>query len=94
MAHSTIITKLNSLYKKDELNKKYEDLEPFDSYKRSSEMQTQQFVAEFDQAYNKLKRHGITICSDLLSFKLLKTANLSHHHEQLIKATITEAKLW
>ena len=48
MAHSTIINKLNSLYKKDELNEKYEDLEPFDSYKRSPEMQTQQFVVEFD----------------------------------------------
>ena len=50
----------------------------------------QQFVAELDQVYNKLKRQGITICSDLLDFKLLKAANLSHHHEQLIKATITD----
>ena len=49
----------------------------------------QQFVAEFYQAYNKLKRHGITICSDL-GFKLLKTVNLSCHHEQLIETTITE----
>ena len=50
----------------------------------------QQFVTEFDQAYNRLKRHGITICSDLLGFKLLKAANLSHRHNQLIKAKITE----
>ena len=53
-------------------------------------MQMQQFVAELDQAYNKLKRHGIAICSNLLGFKLLKAANLSYHHEQLIKATVTE----
>ena len=53
-------------------------------------MQIQQSVAEFVQAYNKLKKVGITICSDLLGFKLLKAANLSHHDEQLIKATITE----
>ena len=50
----------------------------------------QQFIADFDQTCNKLKRHGITICNDLLGFKLLKAANLSSHHEQLIKATITE----
>ena len=87
---TTIINKLNSLYKKDKLNEKFEGLERFESYKRSPEMQMQQFVAEFDQASNKLKKHGITICSDLLDFKLLKAANLSHHHEQLIKATITE----
>ena len=65
---TTIINKLNSLYKKDKLNEKFEDLKHFESYKRSTETQMQQFVAEFDQAYNKLKRH---------------------HHEQLIKATIT-----
>ena len=86
---TTIINKLNSQYKKDELNGKYEDLEHFESYKGSLEIQMQQFVAEFDQAYNKLTRDGITICSDHLGFKLFKTANLSHHHEQLIKATIT-----
>ena len=87
---SIIINKLNNLYKKDELNEKFEDLERFESYKRSSETQMQQFIADFDQTYNKLKRHGITICNDLLGFKLLKAANLSSHHEQLIKATITE----
>ena len=50
----------------------------------------QQFLADFDQTYDRLKRHGITICNDLLGFKLLKAANLSSQHEQLIKATITE----
>ena len=78
------------MYKKDELNEKFEDLEKFENYKRSSETPMQQFLADFDQAYNKLKRLGITICNDLLGFKLLKAANLSSHHEQLIKATINE----
>ena len=45
---TTIINKLNSQYKKDELNGKYEDLEHFESYKGSLEIQMQQFVAEFD----------------------------------------------
>ena len=85
-----IINKLNKLYKKDKLNKKFQDLEKFENYKRSSETPMQQFLADFDQAHNKLKRHGITICNDLLGFKLLKAANLSSHHEQLIKATINE----
>ena len=72
-----IINKLNKLYKKDELNEKFEDLEKFENYKRSSETSMQQFLADFHQAYNRLKRHGITICNDLLGFKLLKVANLS-----------------
>ena len=57
----------------------FEDLEHFESYKGSLEIQMQQFVAEFDQAYNKLTRDGITICSDHLGFKLFKT-NQSHNH--------------
>ena len=43
-----IINKLNNLYKKDKLNEKFEDLERFESYKRSSETQMQQFIADFD----------------------------------------------
>ena len=38
------INKLNSLCKKDELNEKFEDLVCFESYKRSPEMQMQQFL--------------------------------------------------
>ena len=72
-----IINKLNKLYKKDELNEKFEDLEKFENYKRSSETPMQQFLADFDQAYNKLKQHGITICNDLLGFKLQLFTNHS-----------------
>ena len=46
-------------------------------------------MIKFDQRYYKLKRHQTTISEDLLGFKVLKAANLSSHHEQLIKATIT-----
>ena len=56
-----IINKLNKLYKKDELNEKFEDLEKFENYKRSPETPMQQFLADFHQAYNKLKRHGISV---------------------------------
>ena len=42
-----IINKLNKLYKKDELNEKFEDLEKFENYKRSSETPMQQFLADF-----------------------------------------------
>lgn len=85
-----IILKLNDLYKKDELNEKFEDLEKFESYKRDPETSMQQFMIDFDQNYNKLRRHGTVITDDLLGFKLLKAANLTSQHEQLIKATIAE----
>ena len=84
-----IVEKLNILYKKDELHEKFQDLENFESYRRASDTDIQQFLIEFDQRYHKLKRHQTTISEDRLGFKLLKAANLSSHHEQLLKATIT-----
>ena len=84
-----ILEKLNTIYKKDELHEKFQDLENFESYKRSENSSIQEFLVEFDQRFNKLRRHQTTISEDLLGFKLLKSANLSDHHEQLIKATIS-----
>ena len=84
-----IAKKLNILYKKDELHENFQDLENFESYRRASDTNIQQFLIEFDQCYHKLKQHQTAVSEDLLGFKLLKAANLSSHHEQLIKATIT-----
>ena len=43
------INKLKNWYKKDELNKTFEDLERLEVYKRSLEVQMQYLLAEFDQ---------------------------------------------
>ena len=80
-----IAEKLNILYKKDELYKKFQGLENFESYRRASDVNIQQFQIRFEQCCHKLKQHQTTISEDLLGFKLLKAANLSSHHEQLIK---------
>ena len=47
---------------------------------------------EFDKRYNKIKTHGTQMSDDLLGYLLLKAANLSNSHEELIKATMTELK--
>lgn len=69
---SIIINKLNVLYKKDELNKKFEDPERFEGYKRSLETPMPQFLADIQQAYNRLRCHGITICDNLSVFNFSK----------------------
>lgn len=43
------INRLKNWYKKDELNKTFEDLERLEVYKRSLEVQMQYLLAEFDQ---------------------------------------------
>ena len=47
---------------------------------------------EFDKRYHKTKSHGTTMSDDILAYRLLKAANLTPQHEELIKATITDLK--
>ena len=83
-----ILVKLDTIYKKDELNEKFQDLEKFEDLKRLSTTSINDFIADFDRKYSCLKKHGTTISEDLLGFKLLKSANLPTKDEQLIKATV------
>ena len=84
-----IINKLNGLYKKGKLNARlriYKSVKP----KKGHPTLPCNSLFDFDHAYNKLRRHDTNISDDLLSFKLLKAANISAQQEQLIKATISE----
>ena len=90
---------MNISYKKDELHYKFQDLDNFESYRRASETNIQQFLIKFDQCYHKLKRHQTTVSEDLVGFKLLKAGNLSKvqipaafEHEVKIKAESTFLK--
>ena len=87
-----IIGKLDPLYKKDELNEKFEHLEKFESYKRPSSTGIQEFLNEFDKLHALAKKHGANYSDDILGFKLIKSANLQSRDEQLIKATIQSIK--
>ena len=87
-----IIAKLDPLYKKDELNEKFEHLEKFESYKRPSATGMQEFLNEFDKLHALAKKHGANYSDDILGFKLIKSANLQNRDEQLIKATIQDIK--
>ena len=82
-----IIEKLDLLYKKDETLQKYQYMEKFEAYKRTSNMSIMQHIHQFDMLYNKVNKYGTTLSNDLLGFKLLKSANLSQHNEKLAKAT-------
>ena len=87
-----IITKLDSIYKKDELTQKYNDLESFENYKRVSNTTMREFLTEFEKRHSKVKSYGTGMTDDLLAFRLLKSANLTSRDEQLVKATISELK--
>ena len=59
-------------------------------FKRPSTMSIQAFLHEFDKCLFKTKTYSITMSDTILAYQLLKSANLSTHHEGLIKATIPD----
>ena len=86
----TLIDKLNELYKDDDALAKYETLEQFDNYRRTSDTSMVQYIIEFEKRLNKTKELGVKWdeADDILAFRLLKNSNLSESKEQLAKATI------
>ena len=50
------------------------------------------YIKEFERLLNKTKQYGTTMSTDVLAYRLLKSANLSETREQLAKATIKELK--
>ena len=55
-------------------------------------MSIQAFLNEFDKRMCKTKSYGTVQSDDVLAYCLLKSANLSNNHEELIKATIPKLK--
>ena len=87
-----IIDCLNKLFKKHPTITKYQTLEAFDTFKRPSTMSIQAFLNESDKELFKTKLFGTEMSDDILAYRLLKAANLSNHHKELIKATIPDLK--
>ena len=69
---------------------KYQALETFEAFRRPSSMSIQSYLNEFEKRLFKIKSYGTTMSDDLLAYRLLKSANLSSYHEELIKATIPD----
>lgn len=85
-----ILTKLDNLYKKDKTQSAFEALEDFEGLKRTEGQSIKDFCNQFDLAYNKAKTYGTTLSTDVLAFRLMKSANLKEDQEDLVKATIGE----
>ena len=55
-----------------------------------SDMTISDYINEFERLLNKIKRYDSDMSTDILAYRLLKSANLSEQHQQLARAAITE----
>ena len=53
-------------------------------------MSIKEYINEFERLLNKAKKYGSSMSSDILSYRILKSANLEDNQEQLIRATVKD----
>ena len=85
-----ITNKLDQLYLKDKTQSLYEAYDKFERFKRPDDMSIGEYINEFERLKCKTETYGTSLSTDVLAYRVLKSANLSQHHEQLARATISE----
>ena len=83
-----IINSLNELFKKGSTITNHQALEPFETFKRHSDMFIQAFLNKFYKRLFKAKSFGTIMSDDILADRMLKAASVSNCNEELIKETI------
>ena len=85
-----IIAKLDTLYLKDKTQSAYEAYDSFEQFKKPSDMSVSEYINEFERLKSRTESYGTSLSSNVLAYRLLKSANLSEQHEQLARATISD----
>ena len=80
-----IVAKLDKLYLKDKTQSAYEAYDNFEPFKRPSDMSISDYINEFERLLKKTKQYGTTMSTDVLAYRLLKSANLPETREQLAR---------
>lgn len=88
-----ILERLDSLYEQNTTQQIFSAFEEFEVFKRDTSMSIAKYISEFDMKVTKLKDLAVNLPDSLLSYKLLKNANLSEDCTRIIRATCKELKL-
>ena len=83
-----IIKKLDTLYLRDKVQTAYEAYDRLEKFQRKPEMSMTDFIIEFERLLSKTRSYGTEMSEDILAYRLLKSANISEHHQELARATV------
>ena len=67
----TLITYMDSLFKKQEISDVYERYTKFHRYEKSNEIKMDSYILEFEKLYNRIKNKEMELPQAVLAFKLL-----------------------
>jgi hypothetical protein len=80
----TLITYLDKKLGKDELEDSWEKFEDFEDYSRKDDETISQYIANFDQKYQRIVKKGMTLPPEILAFKLIRKANVTREEKLLV----------
>lgn len=80
-----ILEFMKSKLAKDDLEDCIEKFYAFDTYVRAPDQNIADYIKQYDERYRQMKKKGTTLPSEVLAFKLLRSANLSDNDQSLVK---------
>lgn len=89
---TTSMAKLDGVFLKEEKDCAYETYTYFDGITKSSLVSMADYIIDFEQCYNRMKKYDMALPDAVLSFKLLETACLNEKNRQLALRACTELK--
>ncbi len=69
---------------KDDLTDSLEKFEDFENFKRTTDQSITEYIAKFDQKHKRLERLQMKLPPAILTFKLLRKANITKHESLLV----------
>ena len=87
-----ILEKLDKLYLTDKNQRIFQALDSFEKYRRPANVNMNTFILEFQKLHSKVSEYDCKYPDGVLAYRMLKAANISNEHEQLIRATIGTGK--
>ena len=69
---------------KDDLADSLEKFEDFEDFKKQSGQSIVEYIAKFDQKYQRIQKKGLKLPSEILAFKLLRNADLTRAEKMLV----------
>ena len=85
--------KLDTLFLEDVNQSAFRAYETFENYQRPPWTPLEDFLTEFGWLVAKLKDFNILLPEPVLTFRALKSANITKDNEKLVKATVSELTL-
>ena len=87
---TTVLFHLDYLFELDPAFEAYKAYEEFECYTRPTHLSVKEFCEEFQRKVAKVSVSGTVLADHILSYKLLKSANLKDIEEKLVKATVRD----